>query len=330
MGRLEDMKLRAAMTASGRFGDVSYGNGQVTVEGTTYPTTACQMRVEQGADVRRRGWTLTTGAIGSSNLKGHMHLVVVTPDGEHLVTFKANAAEKAEKFAARFTSAAQTLRSAPQPVDASQSAITPNGSDSGPVNSGKVPATQDRPVYRRRWFLVLAVAVVIVLIVVLSRCGSSGGTPAGSPTTAVQTQTSSSSATTASATESNPGTAPNFAVTIDSTSQTTDDAGNPALLVTFTFTNNSGAAIAFMDTGFTSGTDPVSVRAFQGNNELNSAAINGDDTDAANSEKTIAPGGSVQIHWAYELLDKSDVTVNATVTVNGQDVILDTKTVPVN
>jgi len=79
------------------------------------------------------------------------------------------------------------------------------------------------------------------------------------------------------------------------------------------------------------GAVPILVRAFQGNTELDSATINGDDTDAANSQKEIPAGSSVQIHWAYKLADKSDVKIEAvTSDSSGDDVILDSKTASVN
>jgi len=154
----------------------------------------------------------------------------------------------------------------------------------------------------------------------LSGCGSAGSTTASAPVTGststpqTQTQDTSNATTTA---------APDFGITIDSTSQTTDDDGNAAIMVAFTFTNNSNAATTFLD-------QAIFVDASQGQTNLDSAVINGDDSDIANAGKEIAPGGSVQIHWAYKLVDKSDVTIEATIMSNGNTVTLDTKTVPVS
>ena len=192
---------------------------------------------------------------------------------------------------------------------------------------GQAPTTRKKPFYLRWWFWLVVVVVVIVVIATSSHSGGAGNPSSSAPTTAAETQASSPSIPpTSNATN----TAADFGVTIDSTSQVTDDTGNPALMVTFTFTNNSNTTLSFMDTGFAAGTDPIFVSASQGTTVLNSAAINGDDTNAANSQKEISPGGSVQIHWAYELVDTSDVTVTATIAINGNDLVLDTKTVAVH
>ena len=100
---------KLAQTASGVFEGVAYRAGTLTVNRKSYPMVNCTMRVEQGADVHARGWTLTTGMIGSGKLKGHMRLIVSTPDGDQIVEFKADKASKAEDFVSKFTRTANLL-----------------------------------------------------------------------------------------------------------------------------------------------------------------------------------------------------------------------------
>jgi len=82
--------LKAAQTASGSFGGTRYASGTLTINGKSFPMADCSMSIERGADVHARGFTLTTGMIGSGKLKGHMRLHVVTPEGEQVVEFKAD------------------------------------------------------------------------------------------------------------------------------------------------------------------------------------------------------------------------------------------------
>jgi len=186
--------------------------------------------------------------------------------------------------------------------------------------AGKTLVKRARPFYVRWWSVAL---VVIGIAIALSGCGGTGGTPSTTPRTVAETQVSLPPATTTSATGNGAGATSNFWVTIDSTSQVTDDAGNAALMVAFTFTNNSSTTTTFLE-------QPIFVDASQGSTNLGAAVINGDDGDIAHGGKHIAPGGSVQIHWAYELVDKSDVTIEAIVMSNGNEVTLDTKTVSVH
>jgi len=99
-----------AARASAAFESVAYRAGTLTVNRKSYPMVDCTMRVEQGADVRTRGWTVTTGMIGSGKLKGHMRLIVTTPDGDQMVEFKADKAGKAEDFVSKFTKTVNWLK----------------------------------------------------------------------------------------------------------------------------------------------------------------------------------------------------------------------------
>jgi len=102
--------LKAAQHVSGSFEGVAYRAGEFHVKGKVYPMAECTMAIEQGTDVRARGFSLATGMIGSGKLKGHMRLHIVTPDGEQVVEFKADKAGNAEEFVSKFTKAANLLK----------------------------------------------------------------------------------------------------------------------------------------------------------------------------------------------------------------------------
>jgi len=105
-----ELQRQTALNAFGHFGKVSFRSGVAKMPEGEFPLADCVARVEQGADVRTRGWTLTTGMIGSGKLKGHMFLVIETPGDEHRGMFQAKEAEHAEKFAARFNSSARAWK----------------------------------------------------------------------------------------------------------------------------------------------------------------------------------------------------------------------------
>lgn len=117
-------------------------------------------------------------------------------------------------------------------------------------------------------------------------------------------------------------TASDFSVVIGESAQTEDYEGNPALVVTFTFTNNSDDDANFMFA--------VSPKAFQDGVELESAILLNDDFDMENALKDVKPGVSLDVQWAYVLDGSSDVTVEVTELMSFDDTVLATKTFSVD
>lgn len=92
-----------------------------------------------------------------------------------------------------------------------------------------------------------------------------------------------------------------YTVTIDGADMGTDYQGEKAVIVTYTFTNNSDDARNFMTT--------MSAQAFQDGVELENA-IMVDGVDSQDLMKDIKPGKSITVKQAYVLADtKNDVTV---------------------
>ena len=83
--------------------------------------------------------------------------------------------------------------------------------------------------------------------------------------------------------------------------QSQDFEGKPAIVVTYTFTNNSNKDGRFLTT--------VHAQAFQDGVELDTAIIADGSVDTASAMKDVKPGASVTVQWAYVLTSKSDVQV---------------------
>lgn len=141
---------------------------------------------------------------------------------------------------------------------------------------------------------IIAVTIAALAVLGLSGCGSSGGT------TAPPTSETPMAAETAP-----PAAEPNvvdskYGVTIDSSQVGTDYDGKPAIVVTYTFTNNSDKATSFMVA--------VSAKAFQNGVELGDALVV-DGVDSQPLMSDIKPGATITVQDAYLLADQSEVTV---------------------
>lgn len=108
-----------------------------------------------------------------------------------------------------------------------------------------------------------------------------------------------------------------YAVTIDSCKQTKDYQGKAAVVITYTWTNNSDKATSFM----TSITD----KAFQDGVQLDTAILgNG---DSSNLMKDIKPGKSIKVTQAFKLDSKTEpVTVECSELISFSDALLAKKT----
>ena len=110
----------------------------------------------------------------------------------------------------------------------------------------------------------------------------------------------SGSATEPQAAEQSASDAAAYGVTIDGCRVTEDYQGNPAAVVTYTFTNNSDEA--------TSPAVAVHAKAFQNGTELELAVV-ADAEESGKSMNEVKPGSSITYESAYELADMSDLTV---------------------
>lgn len=96
----------------------------------------------------------------------------------------------------------------------------------------------------------------------------------------------------------------NYDVTIEGMRLATDYNGEPAAIVTFTWTNNTDKGIAFAAA--------FSAKAFQNDVQLDSAIINSSKTpdyESGTTLKEVKPQGTQTVQVAYALADDSPVTV---------------------
>lgn len=108
-----------------------------------------------------------------------------------------------------------------------------------------------------------------------------------------------------------------YAVTIDSCKQAKDYAGKPAVVITYTWTNNSDDATSFMTS--------ISDKAFQDGVELETAILS--DSSDSNSMKEIKPGKSLKVTQAFKLDSTKDpVTVECSELISFSDALLAKKT----
>lgn len=107
-----------------------------------------------------------------------------------------------------------------------------------------------------------------------------------------------------------------YAVTIDDCAVTSDYEGKSAIVVTYTFTNNSEDAQSFLSA--------ISAKCFQNGVQLDIAMVS--DIDSQSTLSEIKPGASVTVQEAYVLDDQSEVTVECSELISFNDDILAERT----
>lgn len=172
------------------------------------------------------------------------------------------------------------------------------------------PRLKERVIWMRKiqtlghGMLVVALAAVVAAPLTLTACGGGASEPQADAETAPEEQ----------AQEAEPEEAPqsDYAVTIDGSTVTTDYEGNPAMIVDFTFTNNSDEATSFAVA--------CSQKAFQNGVQLETAIVMDDLGNGYMAE--IKPGATTQARLAFSLADESDVTVEVGELFSLDDTIL--------
>lgn len=162
---------------------------------------------------------------------------------------------------------------------------------------------------------------VLALLVTFVMYGAASSATDGAATDAVfdaagptteQADASSAAGGDTQAAEPAPAQEVDYAVTIDGCRVTEDYQGNPAVVVTYTFANNSDEAKSFMVA--------LSPKVFQNGVELNTAI--GSDWDSEKYMSDVKPGASTTVEMGYELEDMSDVTVEVEELFSWDDVLL--------
>ncbi len=160
---------------------------------------------------------------------------------------------------------------------------------------------------------VLAVVASAALASCIAITGCSGGSSSDAKASSGSAESSASQAQPAS---SAPQAEAKYAVNIDDCQVTTDYAGKPAIVVTYTWTNNSDKATSFMVA--------VSAKVFQGGVQLDTGIVS--DIDSQSSMSEIKPGATATVQQAYVLDDQTDVTVECTELISLDDTVIAEKT----
>jgi hypothetical protein len=101
--------------------------------------------------------------------------------------------------------------------------------------------------------------------------------------------------------------ASDYVVTIDGCTKGTDYEGNPCVVLSFTFTNNSDEN--------TSMATAVDIQVYQDGVQQEMAIC--DNVDTANYSNNVQPGNSIQVQLPYEAPSGSDVEVDCYDWLNG-------------
>lgn len=144
---------------------------------------------------------------------------------------------------------------------------------------------------------------------------SAGLSSSGTSSAISQGSASSQSSSAVQAATQDDSSEPEYAVSIDDATMTTDYAGNPALLVTFTWTNNSDDATSFAVAFY--------AKCFQNGVQCDTATVSGIDS---NYMTEIKPGATTTVQHAYKVSGTSDATVEVTKLISLDNTILAEKT----
>ena len=136
-----------------------------------------------------------------------------------------------------------------------------------------------------RLALVAALAVALATPFALAGCGGSDDPESSGGAPAEQSEVEEP--------------ASDYVVTIDGSTVTTDYEDNPAIIIDYSFTNNSEEAISFAVA--------CHAKVFQNGVQLESAIVTEDLGNGYMAE--IKPGATTTARLAYALTDESDVTV---------------------
>ncbi len=111
----------------------------------------------------------------------------------------------------------------------------------------------------------------------------------------------------------------NFFVTVENGTVEKDVNDDSCLVVTYTFTNNSGETACFKDS--------IMAKAFQSEKELDLTETKDMDTDSV--KKDVDSGDTITVQEAYLINDDDDVTVECTESADPDDPVLGTKKFPI-
>jgi len=151
----------------------------------------------------------------------------------------------------------------------------------------------------------LCLLVTLICVLTLSGCSTTGTTPTNSPAAQTLTPSDTSAKATEQVTEAGKaagqvgsGVVGDYAVSIDSARKTTDYDGKPAIIITYTWTNNSSET--------TSAAVSLYLKAFQSGAACDTAIVTDDKTyKSEDYMRDIKPGTTLTVEEAFLLRDET-------------------------
>lgn len=186
-----------------------------------------------------------------------------------------------------------------------------------PENANSCPncgtPANGKPKKKKTGIIIAVVAVILVVAII----GALGGGDKAPSTSDVANDSSSSSAAVASTEKK---TESKLVVKLGETKVIKDYEGKPALLVNYSFTNNTDKKQSFMMA--------IKDSAFQNGIGLNDAITMGKEYDSQLQMKEIMPGKTLNVQAAYVLDDtETPVEIQIAELISFDDEVLDTFTV---
>lgn len=237
-------------------------------------------------------------------------LRVETADGRRFrLFFDEDQLQEAVQFKRQFDAAvsggADQRPPAPAPRKASPSRPAPQGRRGGSARPARARSggAPQRSIFQKWWFWVVCAVVVIGLVgAIAAIAGSKGGAPGGTGGDTPPAAGAGDAATVPEQTGAGAVTVGDYAVEIKDAFKTTDFEGKPAIVVTYTWTNNSDET--------TSALVSLIEKAFQDGIQLETAFLYDVDGYDANGAMTeIRPGISLDVQAAFLLNSNSPVEV---------------------
>lgn len=143
---------------------------------------------------------------------------------------------------------------------------------------------QKKPIYKRVWFWILIVVVVLILLIAISGSGDDSSSSSSTDTEV-----------TAEATTESPYTVGDYEVYVVTAEVTEDYSGDPAIQITYSFTNNSDDATSF--------SSAISDGVYQNGIELDLAWDTDYNYGGEDYSSDIQPGVTIEVSVIYELRD---------------------------
>ena len=196
----------------------------------------------------------------------------------------------------------------------------PEGTNNCSNCGAPLNATPAKPKKKKTGLIIAIVAIIAVIAIIAALGGGGDKTPDTSSDAGAST--SADSSTSAAVATSEKKTEPKLVVKLGETKVIKDYKGNPALLVNYSFTNNSDKKQSFMTA--------IKDAAFQNGIGLNDAITMGDEYDAQLQMKEIMPGKTLNVQAAYSLDDtETPVEIQISELLSFDDTLLDTFTVKI-